>query len=77
MLEGAQPDRVLGELVDLVIERRMNICGDVAMDPIETHSSPVSDEDGRALAEKASGSFFFFAAVAHAQGRHRRGQNTG
>ena len=53
-MEGAQPDRVLGELVDLAIERRVNRGGDVAMDPIETPSSPVSDEDGRALAEKAS-----------------------
>ena len=54
MLEGAQPDRVLGELVDLAIERRVKRGGDAAMDPTETPSSPVSDEEGRALAEKAS-----------------------
>ena len=54
MLEGAQPDRVLGELVDLAIETRVKRGGDAAMDPTETPSSPVSDEDGRALAEKAS-----------------------
>ena len=53
-MEGAQPDRVLGELVDLAIERRVKRGGDAAMDPTETPSSPVSDEDGRALAEKAS-----------------------
>ena len=54
LLEGTQPDRVLGELVDLAIERRVKSGGDAVMDPIETHSSPASDEDGRALAEKAS-----------------------
>ena len=54
MLEGAQLDRVLGELVDLAIETRVKRGGDAAMDPTETPSSPVSDEDGRALAEKAS-----------------------
>jgi len=74
LLEGTQPDKVLGELVDLAIERRVKRGGDAAMDPIETPSSPASDEDGRALAEKAS---VFVQAVAHAQGRHRRGQKTG
>jgi hypothetical protein len=74
LLEGTQPDRVLGELVDLAIERRVKRGGDAAIDPIETPSSPASDEDGRALAEKAS---VFVQAVAHAQGRHRRGQKTG
>ena len=74
LLEGTQPDRVLGELVDLAIERRVKRGGDAVMDPIETHSSPASDEDGRAFAEKTS---VFVQAVAHAQGRHRRGQKMG
>ena len=75
MLEGVQPDRVLGELVDLAIERRVKRGSDAAMDPIETPSSPASDEEAKALAEKAS---VFVAAVAHAQGRHRRdGQKMG
>ena len=54
LLEGTQPDRVLGELVDLAIERRVKRGGDAAMDPIEAPSAPASDEYGRALAEKAS-----------------------
>ena len=74
MLEGVQPDRVLGELVDLAIERRVKRGSDAAMDPIETPSSPACDEEAKALAEKA----VFVAAVAHAQGRHRRdGQKMG
>ena len=67
-MEGVQPDRVLGELVDLAIERRVKRGSDAAMDPIETPSSPASEEEAKALAEKAS---VFVAAVAHAQGRHR------
>ena len=75
MLEGIQPDRVLGELVDLAIDRRVKRGSDIQMDPIETPSSPASDEDAKALAEKAS---VFVAAAAHAQGRHRRdGQKMG
>ena len=69
LLESAQPDRVLGELIDLAIDRRVKRGSDIQMDPIETPSSPASDEEAKALAEKAS---VFVAAVAHAQGRHRR-----
>ena len=74
-MEGVQPDRVLGELVDLAIERRVKRGSDAAMGPIETPSSPASDEEAKVLAEKAS---VFVAVVAHAQGRHRRdGQKMG
>ena len=43
LLERAQPDKVLEELVKLAIDRRLKN-NDLTMDPIETPSSPQCDE---------------------------------
>lgn len=44
LLDCAQPDKVVGELVDWAMERRVKKSGDAVMDPIETHLSVMVKE---------------------------------